>query len=573
MKNPQAGSIRAKDARLDWIPRVCRVHIVTIRKQKYSAEFPAKRASGVLLCAALAALLPAARLGAEPALAQKAAQLLIVSSDASDVSAAAEAARAGIGGVQLQWGSYSLEETRAVTESLQEDAARSPDGTPLFIAVDYEGGSVYAPTTLGLLELPTNMMLGAADDENNTATLFYLAGKELHRAGINMALGPVLDVNTNPKNPIIGIRSLGSDPQKAARLGGAIINGFKAAGIISVGKHFPGHGAAEQDSHKTLPEISLSTSELNAAHLVPFKEAIALGVPAIMTAHIRYPALDRKPATLSRAVLTGLLKEKLGYRGLVMTDSLDMRAITSRMPIHKAAAAALKAGADVLLLGKGDYRKAVREIERQVRAGDIPRERLEDAYSKVLAAKRAAGLFAAPQTPSPFDKAYLDITAELSGKAVTLVRGGGLIPLPRDKKIAVIIFSPQRFAGNAIRLYRALLEAGYKANQYLFDIGLKAGELKKVTRAAAQADILVLGSFQWTGDQNRSQRAAINLLINSGKPSVLLSLMNPYDIGAYPGAPAVIALYGMTAPSMAAAGEILTGRLSPTGRLPVKLSD
>ncbi|MDD2806073.1 MAG: glycoside hydrolase family 3 N-terminal domain-containing protein [Elusimicrobiales bacterium] len=526
------------------------------------------RSAGVFLLAALA-LSPAA---AEPTLEEKAGQLLIISAGADTSARAIKAAQAGLGGVQLQWGSYSLEETRRLTERLQAAAARSAEKTPLFIAVDYEGGSVYVPTTLGLLELPTNMMLGAADDENGTATLFYLAGKELRRAGINMAFGPVLDVNTNPKNPIIGIRSLGSDPVKTARLGAAILNGFKASGVIAVAKHFPGHGAAEKDSHKTLPEISLSTAELHATHLLPFRTAAAAGVPAIMTAHIRYPALDKdNPATLSRAVLAGLLKMEMGYRGLVVTDSLDMRAITQRLSVPRAAAAALKAGADILLIGTGDPRAAAREIARQVRAGEINETRLNDAYYRVLEAKRAAGLYGPPETPSPFDKAYLEITGSLSRQAATLVRDTGLIPLPKDKRIAVIIFSPQRFAGNALSLYKVLRESGYQASQYFFDIGVSNAELRKLTAAAAEADVLVLGSFQWTGAQNASQRDAINILVNYGKPAVLLSLMNPYDIAAYPGASAVLALYGMTAPSLAAAGEILAGQLAPAGTLPVEL--
>ncbi|OGR41889.1 MAG: hypothetical protein A2X35_11300 [Elusimicrobia bacterium GWA2_61_42] len=506
---------------------------------------------------------------AEPSLEEKAAQLLIVSADAADISAATAAARAGLGGVQLQWGSYSLEETRRLTETLQASATGYP---PLFIAVDYEGGSVYVPTTLGLLELPTNMMLGAAADENNTATLFYLAGKELRRAGINMAFGPVLDINTNPKNPIIGIRSLGSDPLAASRLGNAIINGLKAAEVIPVAKHFPGHGAASQDSHKTLPEISVSTAELAATHLIPFKAAAAIGIPAIMTAHIRYTALDPdNPATLSKAVLAGLLKRDLGFDGLVVTDSLDMRAITSRKKIHKAAAAALKAGADVLLIGKGNFRAAVKEIAAQVRSGAINETRLNDAYHRVLAAKRGAGLFSPPEAPSPFDKAYLEITRDLSRRGLTLLKGPGLLPLPRNKKIAVIIFAPPRFAANAIHLYRTLLENGYSASQYLFDIGVDAGDLKRVKRAAEAADVLVLGSFQWAGAQNASQREAITALLASGKPAVLLSLMNPYDLAGYPQAPCALALYGMTAPSMAAAGEALSGTLKPGGRLPVSL--
>ncbi|OGR98158.1 MAG: hypothetical protein A2016_00380 [Elusimicrobia bacterium GWF2_62_30] len=509
--------------------------------------------------------------GQEVSIEAKAAQLLVVSADAADISKATAAARAGLGGVQLQWGSYSLEDTQKLTAKLQEEAAAA--GTPpLFIAVDYEGGSVYVPTTLGLLELPTNMMLGAADDENNTATLFYLAGRELKRAGINMAFGPVLDINTNPRNPIIGIRSLGSDPADAARLGAAILNGLKAGGVISVAKHFPGHGAASEDSHKTLPEIRLSTAELSATHLVPFRKAIELGVPAIMTVHILFPALDKKnPATLSSAVLTGLLKRDLGYNGLVITDSLDMGAITRRMSIHKAAAASLRAGSDVLLIGKGDFDAAVREIAAQVRAGRIPQARLDDAYNKVLAAKRAAGLYSPPPEHSSFDKAYLDITKELSAKAITLVRGGGLLPLPKDKKVAVIIFAPQRFAQNALDIYRQLLKAGYDASQFFFEIAVKQGELPKIMKAAAGADVLVIGSFQWAASQNRTQREAIRRLLGAGKPAVLLSLMNPYDLAGYPEAPCALALYGMTAPSLEAAARVLSGELQPRGKLPVSM--
>ncbi|OGS10969.1 MAG: hypothetical protein A2285_06340 [Elusimicrobia bacterium RIFOXYA12_FULL_57_11] len=511
-------------------------------------------------------------LAAEPSIEEKAAQLLIVSADTADISSAAAAARAGLGGVQLQWGSYSLEETLELTEILQAEAAAA-GRPPLFIAVDYEGGSVYVPTTLGLLELPTNMMLGAADDENNTATLFYLAGRELKRAGINMAFGPVLDINTNPKNPIIGIRSLGSNPAKTALLGAAIINGLKAGGVIAVAKHFPGHGAASEDSHKTLPEILLSTAELSATHLVPFKKAIELGVPGMMTVHILFPALDAgNPATLSPAVLDGLLKKELGYGGLVITDSLDMGAITRRMPIHKAAAASLRAGADILLIGKGDFKAAVAEIAAQVRGGSIAQARLDDAYAKALAAKRAAGLLA-PQTPhSSFDKAYLAITRELSAKALTLVRdSNSLLPLPKDKKVAVIVFAPQRFASNAISLYRELLDAGYNASQYFFEIGVNAAELKKIMRAADGAEVLVIGSFQWASAQNRTQRQAIRALLATGKPAALLSLMNPYDLDGYPEAPCALALYGMTAPSMAAAGRALAGGFVPAGKLPVTL--
>lgn len=525
-----------------------------------------------LLCCAVFLLLPWPCAGAEPTLEEKAAQLMVVAVDAADISAAEVAAASGLGAVQLQWGSYSLEETRALTEILQ-GKAKAAGYPPLFISVDYEGGSVYVPTTLGLLELPTNMMLGAADSENDTATLFYLAGRELRRAGINLAFGPVLDINTNPKNPIIGIRSLGSDPAKTARLGAAIINGLKAANVIAVAKHFPGHGAASEDSHKTLPEITISTTELSATHLVPFRKAIEAGVPGIMTVHILFPALDAKnPATLSKAVLDGLLKKELGFKGLVITDSLDMGAITSRMPIRKAAAAALNSGADLLLIGKGDFKGAVKEVAAQVRAGRLPEERLDDAYAKVLKAKRAAGLFGAAQENSPFDKAYLEITRTLSARALTLIRDEDkLLPLPKAGKVAVIVFAPQRFAGNALQLYKELLDAGYQASQYFYEIGVSPAEEKKIMAAAAKADTLVIGSFQWAAAQNRTQKEVINKLLGLGKPAALLSLMNPYDLVNFPEARCALALYGATAPSMAAAGQALAGSLVPQGRLPVEL--
>ena len=180
----------------------------------------------------------------------------MIAADIKDIDKAEEAVKKGVGSVQLQWGSFSKEDTKKITSELQAlaELSRFP---PLFIGTDYEGGSVYVPTTLGLLELPTNMMLGAADDANKTSILFYLAGEELMSAGINAAYGPVLDINTNPENPIIGIRSLGSDPYRTARLGAAIIDGFKAAGVFTAAKHFPGHGAADKDTHKDMPVINM----------------------------------------------------------------------------------------------------------------------------------------------------------------------------------------------------------------------------------------------------------------------------------------------------------------------------
>ena len=498
----------------------------------------------------------------------------MISIDASEVAKAAGPIAQGLGGIQLQWGSYSLEDTRRLTARIQSSAVHSRTGIPLFIAADYEGGSVYAPTTLGLAELPTNMMLGAADDENNTASLFYLAGRELRRAGINMAFGPVLDVNTNPKNPIIGVRAIGGNPELVSKIGAAVINGFRTGGILAVAKHFPGHGAAEQDSHRFLPVIGLTPVALDAYHLPPFKKAIELRVPVIMTAHILYPALDpERPATLSKHVIVDLLKKKLGFSGLVMTDSMDMQAISSGYPIYKAAALAIQAGADIVLLGKSDFMKARNEIVRQVKAGIITETRVNDAYYRVCETKLAAGLFEIQPYPPSFDKAYVNIAEALSRGAVTLVQDKGrVIPLKdRAQKTAVIIFAPPRFSGNALALYKTLAAKGYLVEQSVFEINPDAASAAKAAVIGAKADRLIIGSFQWAQAQNINQRKTIKALLALGKPSVLISLMSPYDLASYPEAGTQLAVYGMTAPGMAAAGEVLTGDTKPKGQMPVKL--
>ena len=504
---------------------------------------------------------------------EKVAQMLMISVDAADISAAELAAYSGLGAVQLQWGSYSLEKTKEIAARLQKKA-RQAGFPPLFISVDYEGGSVYVPTTLGLLELPTNMMLGAANNAADTATLFYLAGKELRKTGINMALAPALDINTNPKNPIIGVRSLGADPIKTAELGKAIINGFKAANI-TIAKHFPGHGATYEDTHKKMPEIKMTAEEINDTHLYPFREAMQAGVDGIMTVHILFSKLDPvNPVTLSSTVIQGMIRGDMKYEGLVMTDSLDMSGITSKLSIRKAAAAAVRAGADIILLGKGDFNAALNEIVLQVERGTIPISRINSAYEKIMAAKERAGLLKKEQetTDVDADRAYMEITNRISNQAITLLKDRKrVIPIPLKSKVAIIIFAPQRFANNAIQLYKEFLSSGYDVTQYYYGIGVKDKERRAIMDAARQADTLIIGSFQWAAAQNASQKDMIKQLLKTGKPSVVLSLMSPYDMLNYPEADCAMVLYGMTAPAMSAAGKALTGVIEPKGRLPILL--
>ena len=194
---------------------------------------------------------------------EKLGQTLVVFVDVDSAELVRPAIEAGkIGGVLIQWGNYSLKQTQALVDKLQSWAAKSPHKIPLLISIDYEGGTVYTPITLGFDYLPTNMMLSASGDEEGAATIAYLAGLELRRAGVHINFSPVLDVNSNPHNPIIGVRSFGSDPKNVTRMGVSLINGFKAAGILSIVKHFPGHGDTSLDSHYEVPVVKADFSQM-----------------------------------------------------------------------------------------------------------------------------------------------------------------------------------------------------------------------------------------------------------------------------------------------------------------------
>ncbi len=503
---------------------------------------------------------------------EKIAQLLIISSDASTISKTTGPISKCLGGVQIQWGYYSLNKTRQITTTLQKLAENSSCKIPLFVAVDYEGGSVYAPDTLGLMNLLTNMMLGAARDEKETAALFFLAGKELKRAGINMTFGPVLDVNTNRLNPIIGIRSISDNPQLVWKIGEAISNGFRASDIITTVKHFPGHGATSWDSHKTLPVVSISKENLFKNHIFPFRKAIETGAPAVMTAHVLYKSLDRrKCATLSKKIISGILKNELSFKGVVITDSLDMKAITMKYRPEEAVLKALTAGADILLIGKGDFAKTVLTIEKEALKNPEVRNRVENAFRKILALKKKSKLrFTSPQT-SDFDMAYVDIARKLAEKAITMVKNDGIIPLGKNREIMIVLFSPQRFDSSTLLLYKDIIRNGYKVRQYKFGISPSASDIDKIVRYAGKSDILIVGSFQWSSTQNKKQIKAIKKILQLGKPSIMLSLMSPYDILNYEKFKAVIALYGITDFSMEAVAKVLTGRVAAEGKLPVLL--
>lgn len=506
---------------------------------------------------------------------EKIAQTLLVSIDYDEAEKYRPLIELGyVGHVLLQWGNFSLEETRALTDKLQSWAAKSPHGVPLLIYADYEGGTVFAPATLGLADLPTNMMLGAAEDPEATETLFHLAGMEMRRAGIHISFAPVLDVNTNPKNPIIGVRSFGSAPVKVAKMGEAVIAGLKSAGVGAVAKHFPGHGDTAVDSHLGLPVITEKQDTFFQTHLFPFQIASDAGVTGIMSAHILFKDIDPKtPATFSRGILTGLLRERLGFKGLIYSDSLDMKGALKLHNIADGAAATLRAGADVAILGKGSAEKAQAALYLAMQEPAF-RARLMDAAARSYRQKQDMGLFDPGfNVDFKIDKAYSVYAGKLAERAVTLVRGEAALPLSgKRKKLCAVFFTPPRFGDLLSAFDMPFLAAGWEVTHYNASLAPTQKDLDFTASCTAKADAAVFGTFQWAGEPYKAQVNAVNKFLPNNKPSAIVSLMSPYDIPFYGKAKNVLALYGVSRFSAAGAANVLLGKIQPLGRLPVKFN-
>ncbi|MCW2947654.1 MAG: glycoside hydrolase family 3 domain protein [Actinoallomurus sp.] len=285
-------------------------------------------------------------------------------------------------------------QTAELSNGLQRAAMKS--GVPLLISTDEEQGPVSRLPYI--TRFPASKSLAStAHPDDDVRTAARVTGEELRAVGINQDLAPDADVNVNPRNPVIGVRSFGADPQKVAHLVGVAIDAYRATGVAATAKHFPGHGDTATDSHTGLPVITHSMKTWERLDAPPFKVAIAHHVDAIMTAHIVVPGLDPSgdPATMSKTVLTGLLRDKLGYDGVVITDSLQMKGATMRHGPEEAAVRAVIAGADMLLMPE-NLGRSYNAVLAAVRSGRIPQSRLDQAVTRIVRMKTERGLFRAP---------------------------------------------------------------------------------------------------------------------------------------------------------------------------------
>ena len=455
-------------------------------------------------------------------------------------------------------------------------------GLSPFIAADQEGGLV-CRITEGAALFPGAMALAAGAGPDRARQVGENCGRMLRAMGVNVNFAPVLDVNIEPLNPVIGIRSFGDDPRAVARMGCAVMEGLTAGGVLATVKHYPGHGNVRTDSHLDLPVNDTDPALLEDTEFLPFREAFRRGAPAVMSCHIRFPKLDPElPATLSPAIITGLLREKQGFRGLVCTDCMEMDAIQKNWGTAEGAVLAVLAGCDLLCISHHmeAVAQAAEALYRAVETGRIPRERIRQSYDRIVAAKKRLGLDI-PQHISEEralsvveDPGMLALHRQVSRDSVTLVWDrGGLAALRKAK--APVFLSPVTRASTGVEdreqdgLSFARIAAGSLGGTAV-EISRDPGprERADIVCRVAEADAVVLALQN--ARARPGQAALLQELQAPGRPLVAVLLGGPYDAALAAEADAVVAAYEYTALSAGSVADALkTGVFR--GKLPVKL--
>ncbi len=468
------------------------------------------------------------------------------------------------------------------------DELQSLSRLPLMIAVDQEGGMVnrFAEP---FHQFPGNMALGAVAagegigiGEQMAERQANVQARELRSVGVNWSFAPVVDVNNNPDNPIIGVRSYGEDPDLVGRLGAAAISGLQNEGVLACAKHFPGHGDTSVDSHLALPTVAGDLERLFSVELAPFRRAIAAGVGSIMTAHILFPGVDAAlPATMSQAVLTGLLRQQMGYDGVVITDCLEMSAISDGIGTAQGAVEALKAGADVVLVchtleKQRETRNAVIDA---VKSGELPEVRLAEAVGRVLSAKRKVTSHEGTGEDGEWDEqAVDDFEAEVASRSITVVRTTAAIPLQLRPGGTITVMSAHpvlhEVCGEFVQ--RGLNARGYPLSVEISDDDLQvAEEIALQSRSQKQPMVLLTTPREpWSEDPIDQDRQALlvrRMLKVYGPALIVVALRDPYDLRRFPEVANYVCTYGYRKCSLKAVVEVLLGEFTSVGRLPVAI--
>ena len=491
-----------------------------------------------------------------------------------------------IGGVIMSLGSPI--EVAAKVNSLQQLAA-----VPLLVASDLEPGlgrlvgGTFVPTLMSAGSatiFPSNMAVAATGDPRDALEVGRIIGREARAIGIHLAFAPTVDVNNNPANPVINTRSFGEDPQRVAELAAAFVRGMQSEGVAATAKHFPGHGDTDTDSHLALPVVRSDAARLASVELVPFRASIDAGVVGVMTAHIALPAvgIDSSPATLEPRIVTSLLRDSLGFRGLAVTDALRMQAVGQGYTPEQAAVLAVQAGADILL-SPTDVRKTIDAVTAAVEHGTIPAARIDQSARRILELKvrtRAArhpivSLDSLRSTVGA--PAHWAVARDIASRAITLLRDSAtLVPAPRDGRVAVVTYAPElevnagrAFAGELRSLVPQTTVARIgpsTSTMELDSLGLRVRGADRVIITTHVRTIEGAGRFAI------APRVAAWIDTLATRQSVIVVANgNPYVIAQFPRIGSYMVTYGIDASLERAAARGIAGAAPIVGRAPISL--
>ena len=473
--------------------------------------------------------------------------------------------------------------------ALQKIAMGRRSGIPLHMTIDFEGDFKNDYMAGGIRQFPPPMGMAAIGDPRMTYQINNTIAKQLSNIGVTQMYSPVCDVNINPKNPEIGVRSFGDDPEVCAKHAVAFVQGLQDGGIAATAKHFPGRGDSATDAHDVLDVIRADKKRMQEVELVPFKAAIAAGVKAIMTGHSVYPAYDSKyPTTLSEKLLTGLLREELGFDGVIVSDAIGMAAILKQWPLPQACAMAIKAGCDTILLKADDESRSqcFFGIKQAVENGFIGEDRLNEAVTHLLRMKYDQGLFKTAGQRDPkkaqayaLSKPVVGLSWDVAKRALMVLRDDKkLLPLnPRQKMLVIEQRIPYEFVGKDPYMHTHMFGEDmvtHSTNLILVDteFAATAAEIDECLGLAKQADLVVMTNYYARIVKTGNNRLLVKKLKAAGHKVVVVTNF-PYVEGATNEADAVICNFSGTPDSIRAAVAMLFGKIKqdPRTRLPIKL--
>ena len=465
-----------------------------------------------------------------------------------------------------------LRELCADIQMLVEEAT----GHPAFIFIDQEGGMV-SRLREDATPVPGAMAIAATGDTRNAYEAGRITGEELSAMGVNFDLAPVFDVNSNPRNPVIGVRSYGDDPNSVAEFGVQMFKGLRDGGVLCCGKHFPGHGDTAVDSHLGLPTVDKSFEELSQMELLPFRSAIRNGIPAIMSTHILFPQLEEEPvpATMSRRIMTGLLKEKLGFKGLVLSDCMMMGAIADHFGTVNGTVRALKAGVDIVFASH-DASLSAEAAERMLsllEEDPFLLEEMEASAAKILSFKHHL----------PLSEGMIDMVGSAGHrqkmqrvfeKSLTVLRGEtAAMPAPGEDPLfiaprPVATTQASDLLPDSLSFGKTMVEH-FGGQEIVMSMDPDDGQIANLVLKARASTATVIATYN--GHLHQGQLQAAQALEEAGVPLIWVALRNPYDLSRLGPATTGIAAYAYSQSVLDALARLLKGEIRPTGRLPVTL--